>query len=76
MVARLCVLTAVDTVLNVAGIRDLLALVDVLAGDAVPRVARGAPPTPPRTVWEAAALGPSKAGVGETAIYRQKHTRY
>ena len=76
MVTRLGVLTAVDAVLNVAGIRNLLALVDVLAGDAVPGVAPGTPPTLPCPVWEAAALGPSEAGAGETAIYPQKHTRY
>lgn len=56
VVAGLCVLAAVDSIVGVAGVGDLAALVDVLAGDAVTGVAQRTSAALERAVREAGAL--------------------
>lgn len=68
VVARFCVLTAMDSVMCVASIWNLLALINVFAGDAVPSVPKWTPAAPERAIGEARALGAREAWVGETTI--------
>lgn len=56
VVARLCVLAPVDSIVSVAGVGDLAALVDVLAGDTVTSVAQRTSAALERAVGEARAL--------------------
>lgn len=63
VVAWLCVLAAVDSIVAVASVGDLAALVDVLAGDAVAGVAQRTSAALERAVREAGALGS-----GETRV--------
>lgn len=64
-----CVFTAMYSVVYVTGVRDLFALVNVLADDTVSPVANWTPATLEGAVGETGALGSSEAGTGETAIY-------
>lgn len=68
VVTRLGVLTAMDSVVAVACIRDLFTFVNVFAGDAVPSVAKWTPATLVRTIGGAGALCTGEARVGETTI--------
>lgn len=63
VVAWLRVLAAVDSIVSVASVGDLAALVDVLAGDAVASVAQRASAALERAVGEAGALCPGETWV-------------
>lgn len=61
-----------DTVMCVAGIRDLFTLINVLADEAIPTVAKWTLATPERAIREAGALCAREAWVGQTTICRKK----
>lgn len=63
VVAWLRVLAAVDSIVGVASVGDLAALVDVLAGDAVAGVAQRTSAALERAVGEAGALGSGETWV-------------
>lgn len=54
--------------MRMAGVRDLFALVNVFAGDAVPGVAGRTFAALERAIGEAVALGASEAWTGETTV--------
>lgn len=68
VVTWLSVLTAMDSVMSMAGIRDLFTFIDVFAGDAISSVAKWTPATLVRAIGEAGALRSREAWVGETAV--------
>lgn len=57
--------------MDVAGIRDRFALINVSASDAVAGVAKWTPATTEGAVGETGALGPGEARVGQTTICRK-----
>lgn len=62
------VLTAMDSVMSMASIRDLFTFIDVFTGDAISSVAKWTSATFVRAIGEAGALCSRKTWVGETAI--------
>lgn len=70
VVTRFSVLTAMDSVMCMASIRDHFTLINVFAGDAVPSVAEWTLATPEGAIREASALCAREAWTGETAINR------
>ena len=61
-----------DAVMYMASIGDLFTLVNVLADDTIPTVAKRTLATPERAIREADALCAREAWVGETTICREK----
>lgn len=68
VVARVCVLTPVLSVVVEAGIGHQFALINIFALDAISTIARRTRATFPAAVWVASTLGPSKAGIGQASI--------
>lgn len=60
-----------DSIMNVAGIGNLFALIDVLASEAVSGVAKWTLATTEGAVWETGAHCTREARVGQTAICRK-----
>lgn len=71
VVTWFCVLTQVDSIMNVAGIRDRFALINVSASDAVSSVTKWTPATTEGAVGKTGALRPREARVGQTTICRK-----
>lgn len=61
-----------DSIMCIANIGNLFTLINVLAGDAVPSVAKWTPATLERAIREADAFCAWEAWVGQTTIYRDK----
>lgn len=59
--------------MNVAGVRNLFTLIDVLASEAISGVAKWALATTERAVRETVAPCTREAGVGQTTICRKQN---
>lgn len=72
IVTGFCVLAAVDSIMSMASIRNLFALINVFAGDAITGESKWTPATLEGAIDEAGALCARKAWVGETTVCRDK----
>lgn len=68
VVAGICVLTPVLSIVVEAGIRDFFALINIFALDAISTVARGTSTALPAAIRVAGTLGTSKARIGQASI--------
>lgn len=64
-----------DSIMRMASIGDLFALINVFAGDTIPSVAKWTLATLKRTIGEAGAPCAGKAWVGETTICRHENLK-
>lgn len=62
------VLTAMNSIMSMASIRNLYTFINVFAGDAIPSIAKWTLATPEGAIGEAGALCAREAWVGETTI--------